>query len=144
MKKSLLILLTFLCFSIFGYGQEISLFDSTGEAKAYIDFNEDATIFLWDGTPVAFIENDRNDLCVFGFNGRFLGWYENGIIYDKQGYVVGSKKGVMNMIYRIERIKSIQRITPIRLITSITPIKPFWKNSWSSSSLTELLYFGKK
>lgn len=144
MKKSTLILFTFLSFSFFTYGQEISLYDSNGEARAYIDFNKDATIFLWDGTPVAFIENNYNNICVFGFNGRFLGWYENGIIYDKQGYVVGVKKDAINMIYRTERIKGIQRITPIKPITPITPIKPFWRNSWSSNSLTELLYFGKK
>jgi hypothetical protein len=144
MKISIVVLLTFFSLSFFTYGQEISLYDGNGEARAYIDFNEDATIFLWDGTPVAFIENDHDDLCVYGFNGRFLGWYEKGIIYDKQGYVIGAKKGAINMIFRIERIKGIQGITPIKPITSITPIKPFWRNSWSSNSLTELLYFGKK
>ena len=125
------------------YAQEISLYDSRGEAVAYIDFEEEATIFMWEGTPVAFLEKDGQDICVFGFNGSFLGWYEDGIIYDKKGYVVGARKGAISMITKIEGIKGIQRIKPIRPITPITPIQPIWKLSWSNTSLYEFLYFGK-
>lgn len=124
--------------------QQISIYDSNGEARAYIDYDEEATIFMWDGTPVAFIEKDGNDLCVFGFNGSFLGWYEDGIMYDKKGFAVGARKGAVNMITKIEKIKGIQKITPIRPITPITPIQPIWKSSWSNTSLTEFLYYGKK
>jgi hypothetical protein len=123
--------------------QQITLFNSDGEAKAYIDYDEDATIFLWNGTPVAFLERDGNDTCLFGFNGDFLGWYEDGIVYDKRGYAVGARKGAVNMVTRIEPIKSIQQITPIKPITSITPIKPIWSSRWSSISLIEFLYLGK-
>jgi hypothetical protein len=122
------------------FAQEVSLYDREGEAVAYIDFDEDATIFMWDGTPAAFLEKSSSDICVFGFNGKFLGWYEDGIIYEKYGYAVGARKGATNMITRIERIKGIQKITPMRPITPITPIKPFFKNSWSSQSLVEFLY----
>lgn len=124
--------------------QEVSLYDSEGEPIAYIDFSEDATIFMWEGSPVAFLEKDGRDVCVFGFNGSFMGWYEDGIIYDKNGYAVGAKKGAINITTKIERIKGIQRITPIRPITPITPIQPILKINWSSTSLSEFLYFGKK
>jgi hypothetical protein len=60
--------------------QQVSLYDSDGEASAYIDYDEDGTIFMWNGTPVAFVEKDGSVLCVFGFNGSFLCWYEDGII----------------------------------------------------------------
>lgn len=126
------------------FSQQITLFDSEGEARAYIDYDEDATIFMWDGTPVAFIEKEGRDLCVFGFNGSFLGWYEDGIIYDKKGYAVGARKGAVSMITKIEKIKGIQKITPIRPITPITPISPIFKSSWSNTSLTEFLFYGKK
>ncbi|MBP7510222.1 MAG: hypothetical protein KA807_20595 [Prolixibacteraceae bacterium] len=124
--------------------QQISLFDSDGEARAYIDYDEDATIFLWDGTPVAFVEKDGNDLCVFGFNGSFLGWYEDGIIYDKNGYAVGARKGAVNMMTKMERMKGMQKMTPMRPMTPMTPMQPMWKSSWSNTSLTEFLYYGKK
>lgn len=142
--RKIRILLLFLFISISNiYAQEIALFDSEGIARAYIDYSENATIFLWNGTPVAFLDNDGGDMCVFGFNSNFLGWYEDGIIYDKRGNAVGARKGAVNMITQIEPIKGIQQITPIRPITPITPIKPIWSNSWSSTSLTEFLYFGK-
>ena len=143
MRKNIFLTLIMLIISIIVSAQQISLYDSEGEAVAYIDFDEDATIFMWKGTPVAFIEKDGQDICVFGFNGSFLGWYEDGIIYDKNGYAVGARKGAVNMVYKIERIKGIQQITPIKPITPITPIQPIWRNSWSNTSLTEFLYFGK-
>jgi len=144
MKKVFFTILTMVLFVTIANAQEVSLYDREGEAIAYIDFSEDATVYMWNGTPVAFLEKDGRDVCVFGFNGSFMGWYEDGIIYDKKGYAVGAKKGATNMITKIERIKGIQRITPIRPITPITPIQPIFKSSWSSTSLSEFLYFGKK
>lgn len=144
MKKIIIGLFVIIGLTTTVNAQQISLYDSEGEARAYIDYDEEATIFMWDGTPVAFVEKDGRDLCVFGFNGSFLGWYEDGILYDKKGYAVGARKGAVSMITKIERIKGIQKITPIRPITPITPIQPILKNSWSNTSLTEFLYYGKK
>ncbi|MEZ4793470.1 MAG: hypothetical protein R2783_08440 [Gelidibacter sp.] len=143
MKTKITLLFLLFIFTLKINAQEISLFDSQGNARAYIDYEKDATIYLWNGKPVAFLENDGNDICVFGFNGRFLGWYEEGIVRDKNGNAIGAKKGATNMITNIEPIKSIQEITPIRPITPITPIKPIFSNSWSSESLIEFLYSGK-
>jgi hypothetical protein len=144
MKSILLTIMTLLSLTVTVNAQQISLFDSKGEARAYIDYNEDATIFMWDGTPVAFLEKDGSDICVFGFNGSFLGWYEDGIIYDKKGYAVRAREGATNMMTKMERMKSMQRMTPMRPMTPMTPMQPMWKSSWSSTSLTEFLYFGKK
>jgi len=140
-KITILILLLLVAFEI--NAQEVTIFDSEGKARAYIDYNDDATIYLWNGKPVAFLENDGSDMCVFGFNGNFLGWFEYGIVRDENGDAVGARKGATNMITSIEPIKSIQEISPIRPITPITPIKPIFNNSWSSESLTEFLYSGK-
>jgi len=124
--------------------QQVNLYDSEGEAAAYIDYEEDATIYLWDGSPVAFIGKDGSDVCIFGFDRSFLGWYENGVVFDKDGYMVGSRKDALNMFYRMERFKGFTQLAPIRPITPFTPLKPFWKNQWSDASLTEFLYLGAK
>ena len=124
--------------------RQVSLYDGKGEAIAYIDYDNDATIFMWDGTPVAFFEKRYDDLCVFGFNGSFLGWYKDGFIYDKGGYIVGARKEAINKITKFEGMKKIQKFVPMRPITPIvTPILVS-KNSWSNTSLTEFLYAGKK
>ena len=144
MKNVFFTILIMVLFVTIASAQEVSLYDNDGEAIAYIDYSEDATVYMWDGTPVAFLEKDDSDFCVFGFNGSFMGWYKDGIIYDKKGNTVGVKKGATNMITKIEKIKGIQRISPIRPITPIIPIQPIFKRSWSSTSLSEFLYFGKK
>jgi hypothetical protein len=136
-----LILLLSVAFTV--NAKETTLYDSQGNARAYIDYDEDATIYLWNGKPVAFLENDGNDMCIFGFNGNFLGWYEGGIVRDDGGNAVGARKGATNMMTNIEPMKSMQEMTPMRPITPITPIKPLFTNSWSSESLTEFLYSGK-
>ena len=77
--KSLIIVFVLL----FGFtqtlkAQQVSIFVNEGEARAYIDFDKNATIYMWDGTPVAFHNNDGKDMCIIGFNGTFLGWYIEG------------------------------------------------------------------
>ena len=47
-------------------------------------------------------EKDGNDLCVFGFNGSFLGLRGRNM-YDKK-VSVGARKGVND--YKIEKIKT--------------------------------------
>jgi hypothetical protein len=98
MKSILLTLMTLLSLTSVVNAQQTTLFDSKGEARAYIDYNEEATVFMWDGTPVAFLEKDGSDICLIGFNGSFMGWFENGIIYDKKGYAVGARDGATNIM----------------------------------------------
>ncbi len=143
MKKILFLTLMMLFVSTLA-AQQVSLYDSNGDAVAYIDNDEDPTIFMWDGTPVAFIEIDGSDFSIFGFNGRFLGWYADAVIYDKKGYAVGARYGAAGITCKVERIKGIQKATPIRPVTSITPIQPILKRTWSNTPLTEFLYNGKK
>ena len=53
MKKVIFTLLAIAGLTFFANAQQVSLYDSQGEARAYIDYDEEATIFMWDGTPVA-------------------------------------------------------------------------------------------
>ena len=62
------------------------LFDKSGEAKACIADDYNQTIYLWDGSPVAYVYHDRQ---VYGINGRYLGWFIEEIIYNKNGKRVG-------------------------------------------------------
>lgn len=54
MKKIIIGLFVIIGLTTTVNAQQISLYDSEGEARAYIDYDEEATIFMWDGTPVAF------------------------------------------------------------------------------------------
>jgi hypothetical protein len=143
MKQIVCTLLVLISTSFFLNAQQVSLYDREGDARAYIDYDQEATIFMWDGTPVAFLNKEGNNIGVVGFSGSFLGWYEEGVVYDKKGYKVGTRKEGA-FITKMERIKGIQKIVPIKPITPITPISPIFLISWSPTSLTEFLYWGKK
>lgn len=57
-------------------------YDNHGKPTAYTE--DDMHIFLFTGQPVAYLSGD----AVFGFNGRLLGWFNNGWIRDLNGYCV--------------------------------------------------------
>lgn len=66
--------------------EEVSLFDGTGRAHAYIAVDDELTIYLWSGRPVAYLEKDREGgYHVYGFNGKHLGWFVRGVIRDHEG-----------------------------------------------------------
>ena len=44
------------------------------------------TIYLTDGSPVAYLYNRDH---VYGFNGRHLGWWIEGILYNHDGERIG-------------------------------------------------------
>jgi len=65
---------------------EKTLFNKSGEATAYISDDYNLTIYLWEGSPVAYLSND---LHIYGINGRHLGWLIDEIIYNQQGERIG-------------------------------------------------------
>ncbi|MBN2123050.1 MAG: hypothetical protein JW821_02045 [Deltaproteobacteria bacterium] len=65
---------------------DTTLFDKSGEAIAYIASDYRGTIYLWEGEPVAYLHEETH---VYGFNGRHLGWFVDGILYDHAGQRVG-------------------------------------------------------
>ncbi len=65
---------------------ERSLYDKDGDATAYFSDDYNSTIYLWDGSPVAYLSEDSH---VYGINGRHLGWFIDEIIYDNSGQRIG-------------------------------------------------------
>lgn len=144
MKHFFIALTCLLVTSIQALAQQTTLFNRSGDAIAYIDEQKDQTIFLWDGTPVAFLIKERNDFLIVGFNRQVLGWYVNGVVYDSKGAIIGGRKDALSIYTRIEGMKSLQKMVPIKPIAPLTPVQPILKRSWSSQELGELLSSGKK
>ena len=65
---------------------ERSLFNSKGEAVAYLADDYHATIYLWEGRPAAYLHDEEH---VYGINGRHLGWFRDDIIYNNNGERIG-------------------------------------------------------
>jgi hypothetical protein len=148
MKFSLSLLM--LVFFILGItnnvnAEEITLFNSDGEAIAYIDAeDEDLTIYLWNGTPVAYLEAKGDAFNIYGFNGKHLGWYEEGIVRDHNGYAVGFQKGATTVYTKYEPYKAYKKYKPYKSYKEYAPFKPYYKNEFSAESLTLFLKKGEK
>ena len=140
--KNLFFLLLFIpsvCLS-----QEISLFNSDGDAVAYIDTDdEDNTIYLWNGTPVAYLSPESNYYNIYGFNGNHLGWFEEGIVRDEDGDAVGFQKGAVSGVYtNYEPYKSYKKYKPYKSYKKYAPFKPYFSNSFSNESFVLFLKRG--
>ena len=136
--KLLFISLLALCFNQ-TQAQEISLFNSKGSAVAYVDTDDDdLTIYLWSGKPVAYISNDN----IYGFNGKHLGWWVKGIIRDHDGDAVGATKDATNIYTEYEPYKGYKEYKPYKSYKEYAPYKPYWSTSWSSGSLKMFLLQG--
>ena len=80
--------------------KHISLYSYKAQLSAYVDTHDENNIiyvFSGEARPVAYLSIYENYYAIYGFNGNHLGWYENGIVRDHEGYPVGFRKGAINM-----------------------------------------------
>lgn len=120
---------------------EETLFDKDGTPVSYIDYNDEATIYLWDGTPVAYLDEDSK---IYGFNGKHLGWYENGIIRNLTGEKNGFNRSSLPCYARYEPYKSYKKYKPYKSYKEYSKYKPYYKYSSSNESLSQFLLRGKR
>ncbi len=106
---------------------EITLYGATGKPIAYIADDDDSTIYLWSGKPVAYLQSEN----IYGFNGKHLGWFVKGLIYNHDGEIVGAIRSRIKGPVHVSPIKSIKQIKPIKSIREIKPIRPIFGLTWS-------------
>lgn len=124
--------------------KQVTLYDKNKEAIAYIDYTDEATIYTFEGQPFAYIESEE---LVYGFNGKLLGWYENGVLYDRTCYAVGAKHGIVRGgIYTVstspEKVKGVKKIKPVKHVEELNCVHSILKDSWSETTLKEFLNAG--
>lgn len=134
------LLLLCLVLPILSYAREISLYDDAGEAVAYIDTEDEFNIYLWNGDPVAYLDEQS----IYGFNGKHLGWFEDGIIWDHKGCAVGFIDGAVDMLTKLERLKGLQKLTPLKSLQQLEPLEPLHLNQWGRLPLEFFLLGGRK
>src|SRR5690625_7784924 len=107
-----LVLLVTILLGTASMANETTLFDRTGEATAYV-VNATVHIFLWDGTPAAYLESSRSRMpfSVFGFTGEHLDWFDGQLMRDHSGDVLGFVRGAVTSL--LLRYESMTRITHI-------------------------------
>ena len=121
---------------------EFSLFDSTGHPAAYV--SEGLTIYLWSGTPVAYLtEDDLSDgFHVYGFNGKHLGWFISGVIRDHHGDAVGGLKEAFRSPTQLEPLKGSKKSKPLKSVAELPPVPPVLSRERSEIPLSSFLMQG--
>jgi hypothetical protein len=122
--------------------QETTLFNRAGKPVAYIAAQEENTIYLWDGTPVAYLQEFRETFAVYGFNGKHIAWYENGLLRDLNGKISGSDKTNFRGFTHYEPYKRFKKFKPFKRYQRIIASTPFIHNTWGDTDLLSLLFSG--
>jgi len=87
-------------------------FDSRGAAVAY--FDDDETLYLWSGEPVAYRDEDS----LYGFNGSYVGWLHEGAVYDHDGNIVAAVAGRFRGSVQVAPLKSLKELKPLKGLKS--------------------------
>ena len=119
---------------------ETTLFGRNGEPVAYIAHNDEDTIYTFGGTPCAYIDDGDN---IYGFNGRHLGWFEDGIVWNHSGRRVGFIKTSCPVFTSFEPFKGFKQFKPFKGSKSLAPMKPLKSMSNSDEGLLSFLEQGR-
>ena len=117
-----------------------TLFDKNGDPIAYITDDYNSTIYLWDGSPVAYIYEEE---LIYGINGRHLGWWIDQILYNVDGDRIAFTSGTCPVAIGKESPKNKKQQTE--------EIRPRWKApplpklrfDFASQDLVDLLKEGR-
>ncbi len=118
---------------------EITLFDSRGRAVAYITLDDEATIYLWEGEPVAYLKRTSDDLHIYNFDGRHLGWLVRGVVMDHDGNGVGFVQGALSTATEFEPFKGFKQFKPFKGFEEFPPFRPLPSGYWSRVPLAMFL-----
>ena len=122
---------------------EISLFDASGKATAYIAPSDDMTIYLWSGKPVAYLQSEDGSFSIYGFNGEHLGWFVKGVIWGHDGNGVCADKSAISRT-GFEPFKAFKQFQPFRSFTKIAPARPTFTGRFGEITCGLLLASGGK
>lgn len=118
-----------------------TLHDGQGNAVAYIDFDDENTVYLWDGSPVAYLSSENR---LYGFNGKHLGWYEDGIVWDHSGRRNGYNAQALSVFAKFEPFKAFKKFKPFKSFEEFAKFKPFKTGTVSPDTLQSYLQYGAK
>ena len=110
----------------------ITLYSQSGEAIAYIEDN--GNIFTFEGHPVAYLNQED----IFSFTGSYLGWMQNGWIYDLYGFPTfftnEAMGGPVKPIRQVQPVKGVKRICPVKGVRQVKPVRAVRSLNWSLNS----------
>lgn len=108
----------------------MEFFDRSGAATCYAPDGEH--LYLWGGEPVAYFYDDK----VYGFNGRLLGWFENGWLYDRSNhpslFTTEAAGGPVKPVRQVKPVKGVRGVRPVKSVRQVAIVRPVRSLNWSS------------
>jgi hypothetical protein len=117
---------------------EETLYDISGNPVAYIDYDSECTVYMWSGKPVAYITSDM----IYGFNGKHLGWYVDGVVRNLSGQICGTNRYAATVYLKYEPYKAYKQYRPYRAFREFAHFKPLFTRVKSNESLSQVLSRG--
>jgi sugar/nucleoside kinase (ribokinase family) len=117
---------------------ELTLYDTTGQPLAYIADHGENSIYLWKGHAVAYI--DRENL--YGWNGKHLGWFVDGVLYDQKGLCVGSVRERCKRAVKAQPAKFAKFAKYAKYARRAAPARPVLSSRESGEQLETFLAGG--
>ncbi len=118
---------------------EITMYDRRGVPTAYIAVDDQNTIYMWTGEPVAYLYEDH----VYGFNGRHIGWFQDGIIWDYEAVAVGFTAEAQGGSHTGDPIKPPRLPKPSKLPMEPAPPEPLTTRDVYTTLLSGVLRIGQ-
>ena len=119
---------------------EITIYNKKGMPCAYLATEDDHTIYLWNGQPVAYLDNEN----IYGFNGKHLGWFKRKrVMYDKSGLRIGFTTITCPSAIQVEPKKLAKKVTPVKTVKTAPTKEPDFKLSKSETKLSDFLKSGR-
>lgn len=110
----------------------VTLYNVEGRAVAYI--YEGEYIYLYNGRPVAFLYEQ----FVYAYSGAYLGWIQDGWLFDRQGYRVffteKATGGPVRPVRQVRPVRGVRGVRPVRGVRQVRPARPARTMSWSRLS----------
>jgi hypothetical protein len=117
----------------------MSFYDAQGKATAYIAIDDGLTVYLWTGEPVAYLQDDS----FFGVNGKHLGWYRDGAVYDHDGAIVAVPAIALAQSPDPARARGPRQAKPAARERAAAPAKPVFGRSWSKTPAKAFFLSGR-
>ena len=117
---------------------ETTLFDQAGHAVCYVCDDNENTIYLWSGHAVACVDDE----AVYGWNGRHLGFFVDGVMYDTYGQRVGTTAGKCLSASCFETAKNGKFAKGAKYEKGAERTRPSFSWKYSSQALEDFLLQG--
>lgn len=123
--------------------EEVALFSGKGKPAAYIAIDDGMTIYLWGGKPVAYLEPDKTSsgFHVYGFNGKHLGWFVQGVVWNHDGDAACAVKERLKST-EYEPYKSYKEYKPYKSYKEYAPYRPAFSKSFGDVTCSVFLAEG--